>query len=107
MNTVAPKEIIADLPSEIVKPVVEDIMKKYRFTGIRNNAKYPGLKSMSRACHVQERTITDILDGTKKKVSLEIADKLTVNSQYDLDTLYEDAIEWAKKNPNKRWPEKY
>lgn len=104
------EKLFANLPIEIIKPVVEVLYEPYK-RGCRNkkSSKFPGVKEMAINFGVNESTIQKILSGKdgRKSVRLATADAITTRSSYDLDTLYDEAEKWAKKNPEKNWPENY
>lgn len=101
------KEYIAELPIEIVKPVVQDLYKNFVPLSRNARAKYPGASVMADYYEVDHKVITQILSGKKKSISIDICDRITQKSDYDLNTLFEETKQWAKENPKYNWPDNY
>ena len=87
-----------NLPVAVVAPVLEVVKRTYA----------GGVEGMAEIIGVSDTTLSKILkpNGKKTEVSIDIADRIVLHSDFNLEDLYDRAAEWAHLTGDP-WPKGY
>ena len=101
--------LAAALPAAVVRPYLSRMLREFQEPA--NNlafgpGSHKGYDDLAELVGVHRDTLRHIDDGSRKQVTIEVADKLALHADFTLDELTDRAREWAMLTGD-RWPKGY
>jgi hypothetical protein len=99
-------ELSARIPCEVMRPHVEALLAEaapHLKNSGGNKVKYPGSTVVEAWTGVDQRYLYAIMEGDRQGISIEVADKLSLRSIFNMSDLLEECREWARQTGDP-WP---